>query len=323
MVDRVELMRRSWRGVMGWPRRRLIILLAASAAAAAAYYWAGLPPGPEVLPFLLVLYITAAAGHRSTAWLGVAIAVVAVAAGTLADRLTGQPPEDLADLIAVAAVLVAVVALGEMNRSRRAYLGSVAERAAVAERLRIARELHDVLAHQLTVINMQAGGALLRRDIRPELADTALEVVKEASRDALRELRATLGVLRSGESADFTADTARMSPAAEPAMSDVERAGQRIIQEALTNVSRYAQGGVASIRIRYTDQGVEIEVRDTGPGGATNTEGAGQGLKGMRERAAEIGGRLEARPTGDGGFRVHAFLPAPPSMPRPEREGPP
>jgi signal transduction histidine kinase len=241
--------------------------------------------------------------------------------------------------------LVASFVLGEVSRGRREYIEQVEQRAIDAERtreeearrrageerIRIARELHDVLAHHISVINVQAGVAVHLIDRQPEQARTALAAISEASKDALRELRATLGVLRQVDEAEPRTPVpglsslddlvARASAAglavsielerdAEPLPSGPDFAAYRIIQEALTNVARHARASRVWISIRRLAGGVEITVDDDGvatPSGEPIQPG--NGLTGMRERATAVGGTLEAGPKPDGGFRVTARLP--------------
>lgn len=205
-------------------------------------------------------------------------------------------------------------------------------RRASEERLQIARDLHDVLAHNISLINVQAGVALHLIDEKPEQARTALAAIKEASRDALRELRTALDVLRR------TDDAAPRTPApglgsldelvsrtsaagvqvrteiageARPLPAGVDVTAYRIIQEALTNVVRHASKASATVRVTYgaNDLSVQIEDDGAGPGPAGAVDKPGQGIAGMRERAAALGGQLDAGPRPEGGFRVSARLP--------------
>jgi signal transduction histidine kinase len=232
----------------------------------------------------------------------------------------------------------------------------VARRMAVEERLRIARELHDSLTHSISVICVQSGVAVHLARKRGEEVSPALLAIQEASADAARELRTTLGVLRSDEDGDSSglghldklAARARAAglpvtvtlPGAERALpSKVDQAAYRIVQEALTNVSRHAgwadDGGQvsASVHLRYASDALEIQVDDNGVGASAGTSagiinangtktvagngngngtdaGRGLGLIGMRERVTALGGRLRAGPRDGGGFRVRAQIPA-------------
>jgi signal transduction histidine kinase len=201
--------------------------------------------------------------------------------------------------------------------------------------MRIARELHDVVAHTMSVIAVRSGVARAVLDTRPEEAGEALAIIEETSRQALQEMRHLVGVLRQGE--DPTPGPADLGPA--PGLADlpslleqVARAGvtvtldqhgqpralppgidlsaYRIIQEALTNVVRHAGVGDAHLEIRYRPDDVEIAITNPVAGSAAPTNGdGGHGLVGMRERVALYGGELRAGPTA-GGFEVIARLPA-------------
>jgi signal transduction histidine kinase len=201
-----------------------------------------------------------------------------------------------------------------------------AHRRAMEERLRIARELHDSLTHSISVIQVQAGVAVHLARKRGEEVPPALLAIQEAGTDAGRELRATLGVLRSEEEGsglcqlDGLVERARaaglpvtviVTGAERPLPPEVDQAAYRIVQEALTNVSRHAGHACASVQLHYTPQTLSIQVDDDGKGTVTGTRpsGPGLGLIGMRERVSALGGQLQAGPR-DGGFRVHAELPA-------------
>ena len=203
-----------------------------------------------------------------------------------------------------------------------------ARRRAMEERLRIARELHDSLTHSISVIQIQAGVAVHLARKRGEEVSPALLAIQEAGTDAGRELRATLGVLRSEEEGsglcqlDGLVERARaaglpvtvtVTGAERPLPPEVDQAAYRIVQEALTNVSRHAGQACASVQLHYTPQTLSIQVDDDGNGTVTGTStrasGPGLGLVGMRERVSALGGQLQAGPQ-DGGFRVRAELPA-------------
>ncbi|WFE55244.1 sensor histidine kinase [Micromonospora sp. WMMD1155] len=305
-------------GTLYWRRSRPAFVLAITATAATTYYVLGYPLGPEPVPFVVALYGAAAANRRT-----IALAAVPLAIGVVltADVAAGRAPEG-EDLVAVTAVLVAAVGLGELARSRRAQRHAYAERAVAQERLRIARDLHDTLAHQLTAIRVQAGAALRKRDSRPDIAYPALESVREVAGDALRDIRAVLGAIRVdtadpqeairalGARTGLTV-TMTVSGATAALPPDVDAAAYRIAQEALTNVRRHADVTEAEVRLRYLPRHLEIEVLDRG-GGAAGSEGrpsGGHGIAGMRERATVLGGRFSAGRRPGGGFRVWAMLP--------------
>jgi signal transduction histidine kinase len=202
----------------------------------------------------------------------------------------------------------------------------VARRRAVEERLRIARELHDSLTHSISVIQVQAGVAEHLARKRGEEVPPALLAIHEAGADAARELRATLSVLRSTEDGDCSGlsqleslvararaaglpVTVTVTGAARSLPAEVDQAAYRIVQEALTNVSRHAGLAAASVCLQYTPEGLTVQVDDDGPGGDDRPAGTGLGLVGMRERVSVLGGRLHAGPQDGGGFRVRAELP--------------
>jgi signal transduction histidine kinase len=211
-----------------------------------------------------------------------------------------------------------------------------AHRRAMEERLRIARELHDSLTHSISVIQVQAGVAVHLARKRSEEVPPALLAIQEAGADASRELRATLGALRRAEDGDGGLSqldslvararaaglpvTVTVTGAERPLPLEVDQAAYRIVQEALTNVSRHAglAGGgdqvSASVHLHYTPETLSVQVVDDGQGTVTpagiRPPGPGLGLIGMRERVSALGGRLQAGPQDHGGFHVRAELPA-------------
>jgi signal transduction histidine kinase len=224
------------------------------------------------------------------------------------------------------AILAARQRAAELERARE----ELARTAVVEERLRIARELHDVVAHSMSIIAVQSGVGAHVLDSQPEEARKALAAVEATSRQALTEMRRLLGVLRqeaepSGSLAPspglaevdaLAAEVARAGARVEvriegtrPELSlGLDLSAYRIVQEALTNVVRHAGPATARVRIRYAPDSVDVEVVDDGRGGDPRP-GDGHGIAGMRERAALYGGSLEAGPLPGGGFRVAAHLP--------------
>ena len=207
----------------------------------------------------------------------------------------------------------------------------VARRRAVEERLRIARELHDSLTHSISVIQVQAGVAVHLARKRGQDVPPALLAIEEASSDAVRELRATLGVLRSEEDSDGSGlcqldglvsraraaglpVTVTVTGTERPLPAEADQAAYRIVQEALTNVSRHAGQASAAVHLHYEPESLLIQVDDDGSGTAgspgTGSPGTGLGLLGMRERVSALGGKLHAGPQDGGGFQVRAELPA-------------
>ncbi|MEV5507574.1 sensor histidine kinase [Streptomyces orinoci] len=246
--------------------------------------------------------------------------------------------------------------LGDSMRTRRAYWAQLEERAArlekereqqakmavTAERARIARELHDVVAHNVSVMVVQADGAAYVLDASPEQAKQALETISATGRQALAEMRRLLGVLRSEENggggggeyvpqpdvgqiedlveqvrgAGLPVDY-RVEGAARPLPSSVELTAYRIVQEALTNTRKHGGPDAgASVRLTYFDDGLGLLVEDDGRGAqhelyaSGGADGMGHGLIGMRERVGMVGGTLDAGPRPGGGFRISVLLPA-------------
>jgi signal transduction histidine kinase len=198
------------------------------------------------------------------------------------------------------------------------------------EQLRIARELHDVVAHNLSLINVQAGTALHLIRERPELAETALGAIKAASKDALDELRSLVDVLRAGPEraplrptptlADVDELVARSRAAGipvelrvhgmrRPLPRPVETAAYRVAQEALTNVARHAAASRTVLDVDYGLDALVVQVDDDGPGAPGGASPAGKGIVGMRERVHALGGELEVGTVDDRGFRVRARIP--------------
>jgi signal transduction histidine kinase len=206
-----------------------------------------------------------------------------------------------------------------------------AQRKAMEERLRIARDLHDSLTHNISVICVQAGVAVHLARKRGEEVPPALLAIQEAGADAARELRTTLSVLRSEEDGDCSGlgqlhdlvgraraaglpVTVTVTGAQRALPPDVDEAAYRIVQEALTNVSCHAGQACALVHLHYTPDALSVQVDDDGTGTSTGAglrpAGHGLGLIGMRERATALGGRFHAGPRDGGGFRVRAEFPA-------------
>jgi signal transduction histidine kinase len=201
----------------------------------------------------------------------------------------------------------------------------VARRRAAEERLRIARELHDSLTHAISVITVQAGVAVHLANKRGEEVPPALLAIQEASAEASRELRATLGSLRADD--DLHMDLERLPALVDRARAagvpttlsitgdpcavppEVGRAAFRIVQEALNNVGRHAGEASASVTLQYGSSALAVQVDDDGVGPTGGHDSRGFGLIGMRERVAELGGTVRAEPRSGGGFSVRAELP--------------
>lgn len=285
--------------------------------------------------FLFAVYATVRAGHRVVAVAGSVAMPVAVTLALLAsphDLAVGEAFARTRDVLQLA-WLIAAGAAGEALRQaeRRADEAErtreeTARRRADEERLHIARELHDSLTHQISVIKVQAEVAVHLAGKRGEQVPEALLVIREAGREAARELRATLEALRDDDKnpprgladvpelvrrARSTGLDARLTvgghrsdvPAA------VDRTAYRIVQESLTNVARHAAANTASVLIDHRPDVLVVRVDDDGGARPDSAPVPGVGLLGMRERVTALGGRLRAEPRGEGGFTVQAELP--------------
>jgi signal transduction histidine kinase len=318
--------------VLIWRRRRPVLVLAGSLAGALAYTCLGYFDGAALLTPVVALYAVAVAVPTVRAViLSTLTMIVLMAASAAFDPLgaTGGA------FPLIPGEVVAALLLGLWVASRRAYArrdsAEQARRAVDAERLRIARELHDVVAHTMATINVQAGVAGHVIAEQPEQAAKALDAIKRASKEGLRELRGILNVLRQANEEDATAPapglaqlaaliegTTRAGLAAtvtihgepRPLPPTVDLAAYRIVQESLTNALRHADPTAATVSLAYSADQLEIEVLDGGRGdSAPALPGSGHGIPGMRERAAAVGGDLHAGPAPAGGFRVYARLP--------------
>jgi signal transduction histidine kinase len=300
------------------------------------YWLVDYPRGPIFLS-LIVAFVTAVMAGKRVA--SITSLVIGYTSFVYLGYLIGkEPAPDLAKSLGLAAWLLVLFTVAEVARGRRErsieaarMRTEEARRRAGEERLRIARELHDVLAHNISLINVQAGVALHLIDERPEQARTALAAIKQASNEALGELRSVLDVLRHSDEEpprsptsgmarldDLVAGTAgagfrvtkRIEGRPRPLPAEVDLATFRIVQEALTNVTRHTGGAKAEVRIKYGRRYLTVQVDDDGPGTGSNpAPGAGKGIRGMRERAEALGGELEAGPRPGGGFRIRARLP--------------
>ena len=310
-----------------WP----LLAVAVSMAAAALSFGLGYAFGPIFVSIIVAVVYAVLRGYRRSTWIVSATGYAAFAVAMALDPNADHGNYWL-KLSVVAGWLIVVLVVADLVRARRDAFRERAraeqeerQRLAGEQRLDLAQELHDVLAHHISLINVQAGVALHLIDEQPERARPALAEIKEASREALRELRGALDILRRGAAAprapaprlaeldrlvatvgasglDVTLDD-RGRPDELPAA--VELAAYRIVQEALTNVARHAAATSARVTLRYDDE-VTVEVVDDGVGGIA---AAGNGITGMRERAAALGGTLAVGPGPAGGFRVVAHLP--------------
>ncbi|WP_405799879.1 sensor histidine kinase [Streptomyces sp. NBC_01506] len=340
-------------GALVFRRRNPFPVLVVNGAAAVAELLTDDASSPITLSCFVALYTVASRTDRPTTW---RVGLLTTATLTLAAMLSGPAPWYSQENLGIFAWTGMASAVGDAVRSRRAFIDAIRERAERAERtreeearrrvaeerLRIARDLHDVVAHHIALVNVQAGVASHVMDRRPDQAKEALAHVREASRSALNELRATVGLLR--QSGDPAAPT---EPAPGLALLDelvgtfrhaglpvtvahgdaelrlpaaVDLAAYRIIQEALTNVRKHAgPGAKAEVSVVRVGPTIEVTVLDDGTGTGEPSDGSGHGLLGMRERVSALGGTLNVGPRYGGGFRTQAILPVK-ARTRPTRE---
>ena len=320
--------------------RRPVLALAVCAGAAAVIFARGYAIALWPVPALIALFAAIAAGRRAAGWAGAAFLVAVPAAAAIA-----RMEADVAIAVLIWLLLVLVVAQpAEVSRARRAYTREVERRAAQAERtreeealrraqeerLRVARELHDVTSHTVSVIALHAAVAAeaVERAGGPPEAAAALQVIRTSSRQALGEMKAVLGVLRSGTAAEGTAPQPGaaqlprlLETAGIPVGLDVEGerrplppaadlAVYRVVQETLTNTMRHADAAAATVTLTYEPDAVTVRVEDDGRGADPGEpDRRGHGITGMAERVAALGGLLTTGNAPGGGFRVTARLP--------------
>ncbi|MGW1204121.1 sensor histidine kinase [Streptomyces cyaneofuscatus] len=308
---------------------------------------------------LVITFTVATIGER---WASRLALICSLSAATLSQvRWEAEPggswPQQIFVTVIMTVPFVLAWVMGDSLRTRRAYFSQLEERAArlerereaqskvavAAERARIARELHDVVAHNVSVMVVQADGAAYVMDAAPDQARQALETISSTGRQALAEMRRLLGVLRTGdapESGEYVpqpdveqiedlvdqvrrtglAVDFKVEGTARPLPSGVELTAYRIVQEALTNTRKHGGPDAgASVRLVYFDDGLGLLVEDDGRGAAHElyedggADGAGHGMIGMRERVGMVGGTLDAGPRPGGGFRISALLPLKPA----------
>ncbi|ALU94547.1 MULTISPECIES: sensor histidine kinase [Streptomyces] len=315
-------------------------------------------PGVGNFAMLVITYTVATVGERWASRLALIGSLSAAALSQL--RWEAEPGGSWAQVIFVTVIMtvpfVLAWVLGDSLRTRRAYFDQLEERAArlerereaqskvavAAERARIARELHDVVAHNVSVMVVQADGAAYVMDAAPDQAKQALETISGTGRQALAEMRRLLGVLRTGDAPesgeyvpqpdveqieDLVAQVRqtglevdfKVEGTPRPLPSGVELTAYRVVQEALTNTRKHGGPDAgASVRLVYFDDGLGLLIEDDGRGAAHElyedggADGAGHGMIGMRERVGMVGGTLDAGPRPGGGFRISALLPLKP-----------
>ncbi|WP_431997221.1 sensor histidine kinase [Streptomyces fungicidicus] len=313
---------------------------------------------PADFALLVIVYTVAAVGAR---WASRAALTAGLCAAPLAQLRwpteEASTAQNLAIMVLQTVPFALAWVLGDSIRTRRAYFAQLEERAArlekereaqakvavAAERARIARELHDVVAHNVSVMVVQADGAAYVLDAAPDQAKKALETISSTGRQALAEMRRLLGVLRTGEHQEAgeyvpQPDVQQIEDLVEqcrgsglpvdfrvegtprPLPSGVELTAYRIVQEALTNTRKHGGPDAgASVRLVYFDDGLGLLVEDDGKGAPHELyeeggfDGQGHGLIGMRERVGMVGGTLDAGPRQGGGFRISVLLPLKPA----------
>ncbi|MDX3062243.1 MULTISPECIES: sensor histidine kinase [Streptomyces] len=320
----------------------------------------GVEPGAANFAMLVITYTVAMAGERWASRLALGCSLCAATLAQLRwpeETSSGSWMQSVFVVVVLTVPFVLAWVLGDSMRTRRAYLSQLEERAArlerereaqskvavAAERARIARELHDVVAHNVSVMVVQADGAAYVLDASPDQARQALETISSTGRQALAEMRRLLGVLRTGdtretgeyvpqpdvEQIEDLVDQVRQTGLAvdfkiegtpRPLPTGVELTAYRIVQEALTNTRKHGGPDAgASVRLVYFDDGLGLLVEDDGRGAAHElyedggADGAGHGMIGMRERVGMVGGTLDAGPRPGGGFRISALLPLKPA----------
>lgn len=326
-------------------RRRAVAVMWTTIGAGLTYTALGNAGGFYTVAIGVAIYSATAGGHRIAAVGGLIGGFASFVAVDLAFE-TGHLLSGGGALWFLGWLTVALL-VGEVSRSRLAYLAAVRDRRveeersrqeqalrrAGEERMRIARELHDVLAHSISIINVQAGAALHHFDSDPEKAKESLRTVRETGKRALRELRSSIGVLRREDDPDGEAAPLEPAPGiddlddlieatrgaglevqlllhgnARALPPDVGLTAYRIVQESLTNVARHAGAVTATVTVDHRPDQLVVRVEDDGRGAPVDTE-PGHGIDGMRERVTALGGTIEAGPRREGGFRVEAGIP--------------
>jgi len=314
-----------------WRRRRPVLVLWVSLGAALLYTCLGYMNGAVMLGPMFALYAVAVTVPTPRA---IGLSVITMLSLMAADVVFG-PFGTSGGFVLIPGEVAAALFLGLWVASRRAYSlresAEQARRAVDAERLRIARELHDVVAHTMATINVQAGVAAHVIDHQPDQAAQALDAIRQASKEGLRELRGILNVLRQADEQDERSPAPRLAQL-DAVVENATHAGlptsvtvhgrprtltpavdltaYRIVQESLTNALRHAGPTTARVTLSYADEALCVEVIDGGRGRVHGPpKDAGHGISGMRERAEAVGGTLVAGPGPHGGFRVQARLP--------------
>ncbi len=319
-----------------WLRRTPVPVLWFVILVTLTYLLRGYPYGPAMISAVVAVFAAVVRGHRTAAWS--AVAVLYVGHFTL-HRVFRDEPLSWSQALGVGAWALLILLAGEFARVRRERAGAARaarieseKRQANEERLRIARELHDTVAHHMSLINVQAGVALHLLDRRPEQVESALTAIRDASKEGLSELRALVDVMRDRSGAAPRSPTAmlgslddliersraagltvtkRVEGEHRALPTPVELAAFRIVQEAITNVVRHSGAETARITLAFGDQRLAVQIDDDGQGGVVEPDPTGSGIRGMRERAEALGGSLTVTPSPLGGLQVNAQLPTP------------
>jgi signal transduction histidine kinase len=329
-------------------RSQALLVYAITLAATVLYLALNLPRGPFALAAIVALFSAVRRSKPELIWAVTGAAYGGYVALTLLWGSIGgvaRVRPNLGGYLITAIVAAVAVTLAEAARIRGQHFQEIARaraeaararqeqsrRQASEERLRIARELHDVVGHHLSLINVRAGVALHLLESRPDEVRGALDAIKVASAEALREVRGVLATLRPTDeqaprtpspglsdvdqlaeeagAAGLQVSVVREGPA-RSVPAEVDRAAYRIVQEALTNVRRHAgAGATATVAIGYAPRALTLRIEDTGRADSSTSDGTGNGIPGMSERAAALGGSLTAGPGPGGGFLVEASLP--------------
>jgi len=349
--------------VLAGRRRWPTPVFVTAALASLAYFAIGFPDGPGWIGLFVALYTLTAYGDGRRSLVVAYGGIAVLATGWLIAAADIEPAAAVGWVFFRIAASVMAAALGESVRSRRVIAAEAQERARQAERtreeearsrvdaerLRIAREVHDTVAHAIAIINVQAGVTAYLLDKRPERAREALVIIEQTSAQALHEMRAILGVLRSPDNGrvphpgldqinDLTAMAreagldvkVEVSTSAAPLPSAVDTTAYRILQESITNVIRHVGPAQVTVVLDYGTDALEVRVADdggrdasdglasapdasAGHRAATGSAEPGRGIIGMRERCGLLGGELTAGPRPRGGFEVKARLPLVPA----------
>lgn len=310
-----------------WRRRMPAAVLALAAASLTVKYATHLNIWSASVAVLAAAYGLGAYGSHAIRQIARLLTVVVV----IAALVTLQTANGSHSAAVACALLATALVLGEVTSSHRDIATVSARHAHDMERASLARELHDVVAHQLSAIAVQAGAARLASAGNPQAASEAIAAIEQEARNGLTELNklvrgmrrlgtADLDLPRLGDLPELVQRASHAGLRAELRVDGeprrlataIELAGYRVVQESLTNAIRYAPGAAATVHLGYRADGVIVDVVDNGPGQLTAApagHGGGTGLAGLRERARLLGGRLEAGSRPEGGFAVRAFLP--------------